>query len=201
MPCLALLQAVVTDASWRVTEQGPVREGDFLMGETYDATAEACLHEAMGHGSSPGVLWVEPGEVQQDEGQGEIQQQAWVPVACDTLLPWATEEQQGKGAVGGDADADSKGRGAGGAAGEEQEQQEGEVAQEAAALGPLAQAAPGPGEGEGECGPRLQALPCTPIIRLAELPARDMWEAEPGVWVFDLGQNFAGGPWDCYNMV
>jgi alpha-L-rhamnosidase len=31
---------VPTDATWRVTGDGPVREGDFLMGETYDARKE-----------------------------------------------------------------------------------------------------------------------------------------------------------------
>ena len=33
-------KTVVTDPSWKVTGNGPVREGDFLMGESYDARKE-----------------------------------------------------------------------------------------------------------------------------------------------------------------
>lgn len=33
-------EIVPTDKSWKVTGEGPVREGDFLMGETYDARRE-----------------------------------------------------------------------------------------------------------------------------------------------------------------
>ena len=33
-------ESVVTDASWQVTDQGPIREADFLMGETHDARRE-----------------------------------------------------------------------------------------------------------------------------------------------------------------
>ena len=33
-------ETVVTDKSWRVTGDGPIREGDFLMGEFYDARKE-----------------------------------------------------------------------------------------------------------------------------------------------------------------
>ena len=33
-------ETIVTDKSWKVTGDGPIREGDFLMGETYDACEE-----------------------------------------------------------------------------------------------------------------------------------------------------------------
>ena len=33
-------QVVATDASWKVTGAGPIQEGDFLMGESYDARQE-----------------------------------------------------------------------------------------------------------------------------------------------------------------
>ena len=33
-------ETVVTDKSWKVTGDGPIREGDFLMGEFYDARKE-----------------------------------------------------------------------------------------------------------------------------------------------------------------
>jgi hypothetical protein len=39
---------VVTDGSWRVTDRGPTREADFLMGEAYDARME------LGNWSAPG---------------------------------------------------------------------------------------------------------------------------------------------------
>jgi alpha-L-rhamnosidase len=33
-------ETVVTDATWRVTDRGPTREADIIMGESYDARAE-----------------------------------------------------------------------------------------------------------------------------------------------------------------
>lgn len=33
-------ETIVTDGSWKVTEDGPIREADFLMGESYDARKE-----------------------------------------------------------------------------------------------------------------------------------------------------------------
>jgi alpha-L-rhamnosidase len=33
-------ESIVTDTSWRVTDSGPIREADLLMGETYDARRE-----------------------------------------------------------------------------------------------------------------------------------------------------------------
>jgi alpha-L-rhamnosidase len=41
-------ETVVTDESWRVTDRGPTREADFIMGEAYDARAE------LGNWSAPG---------------------------------------------------------------------------------------------------------------------------------------------------
>ena len=33
-------EVVSTDASWKVSGEGPIREADFLMGESYDARRE-----------------------------------------------------------------------------------------------------------------------------------------------------------------
>ena len=41
-------ETVATDATWRVTDRGPTREADLIMGETYDARAE------LGNWSAPG---------------------------------------------------------------------------------------------------------------------------------------------------
>ncbi len=41
-------ETVATDATWRVTDRGPTREADLLMGEAYDARAE------LGNWSAPG---------------------------------------------------------------------------------------------------------------------------------------------------
>ncbi len=41
-------ETIATDASWRVTDRGPTREADFIMGESYDARAE------LGNWSAPG---------------------------------------------------------------------------------------------------------------------------------------------------
>ena len=46
--CDGTHETIVTDKSWQVTGEGPIREGDFLMGEFYDARLE-----------TPG--WTQPG--------------------------------------------------------------------------------------------------------------------------------------------
>ena len=38
----------------------------------------------------------------------------------------------------------------------------------------------------------VEPHPCGPVVVVAELPARSVAEPKPGVYVFDLGQNFAG---------
>lgn len=40
--------------------------------------------------------------------------------------------------------------------------------------------------------PVLQAYPAQPVRIIEELPAQSVTEHKPGVWIFDLGQNFAG---------
>jgi alpha-L-rhamnosidase len=48
--------------------------------------------------------------------------------------------------------------------------------------------------GSEEVGPVVQAHPGPPVCALTEFKARNVKEPKPGVFVFDLGQNFAGVP-------
>ena len=120
-------ETIVTDPSWQVTAQGPIREADFLMGESYDARAEL-----------PG--WAAPG----------FQAKGW------------------------------------------------EHAIAAGANGSLKAAffEPGGKSREVELGfqrpPRLQAYSAPPIRVTQELKAQRLSEPKPGVYIFDMGQNFAG---------
>ena len=42
-------ETVITDESWRVTDRGPTREADLIMGESYDARAELGAWSAAGY--------------------------------------------------------------------------------------------------------------------------------------------------------
>ena len=46
--------------------------------------------------------------------------------------------------------------------------------------------------GSEEVQPLVQADPAPPVRAIAEFRARSITQPKPGVWVFDLGQNFAG---------
>ncbi|HNC97881.1 MAG TPA: family 78 glycoside hydrolase catalytic domain, partial [Myxococcota bacterium] len=115
-----------TDPSWSVTEQGPIREADLIMGESYDSRAEL-------------IGWAEPGfdarswaACVRAEENGSIR-----AVFSDTL---------------GDREVD------------------------------LGFRAP----------PVMQAYSAPPIRVTQELPALSVAKPNPGVYLFDFGQNFAG---------
>ena len=63
-------QTIVTDTSWKVTGAGPIREADFLMGESYDARQETPGWSKPGFDDSQ---W-EPAIRAEDErsGEGEV---------------------------------------------------------------------------------------------------------------------------------
>jgi len=59
-------ETIVTDKSWKVTGDGPIREGDFLMGEFYDARKETPGWSQAGFDASkwePAILAPENGSV------------------------------------------------------------------------------------------------------------------------------------------
>jgi len=117
---------IVTDASWRVTDRGPTREADLIMGEAYDARAEL----------GP---WSEPGYAA--EGWA-----AAIPAEANPRVPAVHSDGAGQREV------------------------------------DLGFTAP----------PKLQAYAAQPIVVTQELPTKRLTEPKPGVFIFDLGQNFAG---------
>ncbi|WP_414664769.1 family 78 glycoside hydrolase catalytic domain [Horticoccus sp. 23ND18S-11] len=119
-------ETIGTDASWRVTERGPTREADLIMGEAYDARAELGDWSALGFDAK-----------------------AWetaVPAGANPRLKALYSDAGGRREVD---------------------------------LGFVPPAI-------------MQAYSAPPIRVTQELPARRMSEPKPGVYVFDLGQNFAG---------
>ncbi len=119
-------ETLVTDDTWRVTDRGPIREADLIMGEAYDARAE------LGNWSAPGydaAAWA-----------------AAVPAATNPRIKAVYSDAAGQ------RDMD------------------------------LGFVRP----------PKLQAYAAPPIRVTQELPAKKLTEPKPGVYVFDLGQNFAG---------
>ena len=120
-------EAIVTDASWQVTDKGPVREADLLMGETYDARLE-----------KPG--W-DTADFTPDEH--------WHP--CIAAV----------GNASGTAPFFEPG------------------VERTVNIGFVAP-------------PVIDAYAAQPIRVTQELPARSVREQRPGVFVFDMGQNFAG---------
>ncbi|MCX6951514.1 MAG: family 78 glycoside hydrolase catalytic domain, partial [Verrucomicrobia bacterium] len=119
-------ETVITDSSWRVTDRGPTREADLLMGESYDARME------LGNWSSPGY-----------------DAKTWSAAVRAETNPRVK-------AVYSDA-----------------------AGQRDVDLGFVKPA-------------KLQAYAAPPIRVTQELPAKRVTEPKPGVYVFDLGQNFAG---------
>ncbi len=121
-------EAVVSDPSWQVTDTGPVREADLLMGEAYDARAEL-----------PG--W--------DTAAFAAAAPVWQPAvaAATTGSVKAPFFEPGR----------------------QREVEFGFVK---------------PAVIDGYAAP--------PIRVTGELPARSVTEVRPGVFIFDLGQNFAG---------
>lgn len=118
-------ETVVTDESWHVTDRGPTREADIIMGESYDARREL-----------PG--WSTPGYNAMD----------WESAVL-------AEKNPGVTVLFGDGTGDLD-------------------------------------KNLGFVPPQMQAYPAQPVRATQELPARGISEPKPGVFVFDLGQNFAG---------
>ncbi|MBI5770343.1 MAG: family 78 glycoside hydrolase catalytic domain [Verrucomicrobia bacterium] len=119
-------ETIVTDETWRVTDRGPTREADLIMGESYDARAEL-------------DRWSEPG----------FEAAAWAPAVRAETNPRVKS-----------VFADTAG-------------------QREVDLGFTPPAT-------------MQAYAAPPIRVTQELPAKRLTEPKPGVFIFDLGQNFAG---------
>ncbi|MHA3772278.1 family 78 glycoside hydrolase catalytic domain [Verrucomicrobiota bacterium sgz303538] len=119
-------QIIPTDASWKVTSDGPIREADLLMGESYDARKEM-------------ADWSRPG----------FDDSAW------------------KNAI--------------------QAEENGSTKATWSDTG---------GKREVELGfvqpPKLQAYSAQPVRVTQELKPVSVKEQAPGVFIFDMGQNFAG---------
>ena len=120
-------EIIGTDSTWRVSADGPIREGDLIMGEAYDARREDpnwCKPDGAKAWKWENVIRAE------DNGSTKA-------VYSDTL-----------------------------------------------------------GNREVELGfhrpPKLQAYAAPPIRATQELNAQRLTEPKPGVYIFDLGQNFAG---------
>ena len=119
-------EAVVTDTSWQVTDAGPIREADLLMGETYDARLEM-----------PG--WNTAGFMADGRWQPAIAAAANIPVTAPFFEPGVERDVN-----------------------------------------------------LGFAPPEVAGYAAQPIRVTQELSARGVKEQRPGVFVFDMGQNFAG---------
>ncbi len=129
-------QIVGTDASWKVTGDGPIREADLLMGESYDAQKE---ERGWATSKFDDSMW-----------QSAI-------LAAENGNPIADFfEGRNPKEVGGAP----------------------KITGEARDL--------------GFHRPKLEAFPGVPVRVTQELPAVKVTEREPGTYMFDLGQNFAG---------
>jgi alpha-L-rhamnosidase len=130
-------EIIPTDKSWRVTGDGPICEGDFLMGEYYDARKEISGWTKSGFDDAkwePAILASENGSVP------------------------ATFYEFANGAKPGDA-TEIKGR--------------------AADLG-------------FQRPPKLEAFPGVPVRGIEEIKPVAITSPTNGVYIFNLGQNFAG---------
>jgi len=127
-------EVIGTDTTWQVSGDGPIREADLIMGESFDARRD-----------DPG--WCRPGGP--DTRSRALAGWAWE-------LAIRAEENGSTKAIFSD----------------------------------------NCGSREVELGfqrpPRLQAYAAPPIRLTQELKAQKLTEPKPGVYVFDLGQNFAG---------
>ncbi|MFM7184352.1 MAG: family 78 glycoside hydrolase catalytic domain [Planctomycetota bacterium] len=121
-------ETIVSDASWRVADAGPIREADLLMGETYDARREI-----------PG--W--------DTASFAPDEAAWQPVVPAESNPAEKAAFSEPG-----------------------------LSREAT-VGFVKPA-------------EIVAYAAHPIRVTEDLPAKSVREHAPGVFIFDLGQNFAG---------
>ena len=121
-------ERIVTDPSWRVTDAGPIREADFLMGEAYDARREFVGWDTPAHADDESI-W-----------QPAVPAEANAAEKAAFFEPGLSRE---------------------------------------VAVGFVR-----PGE--------IVAYAAQPIRVTEDVPAKSVREHAPGVFVFDLGQNFAG---------
>jgi alpha-L-rhamnosidase len=130
-------ETVITDKSWKVTGDGPIREADFLMGEFYDARKE-----------TPG--WAKVG----------FADSQWQPaiLASENGSAPATFYEFQNGKTPGDR-IEVKGR---------------------------------PVDLRFRVPPRLEAFPGVPVRATQELKPIAITSPTNGVFIFNLGQNFAG---------
>jgi alpha-L-rhamnosidase len=120
-------EVVATDPSWQVSGDGPIREADLIMGESYDARR-----------ARPD--WCSPG------GAADWKWESAIPAADNGSTRATFFDNCGAREV------------------------------------DLGFRPP----------PKLQAYAAPPIRVTQELPAKQLTEPKPGIYIFDLGQNFAG---------
>ena len=130
-------EVVATDGSWKVSGDGPIREADFLMGETYDARRE-----------SPG--WDRPGF--DDSGWASA-----ILARDNGPQPATSYESTNPDTPGGRVE--TRGR---------------------------------PVDLGFRAPPKLEAFPGVPVRVTGELAPVAVTSPAEGVYIFNLGQNFAG---------
>ena len=130
-------EIIPTDKSWKVTGDGPVREGDFLMGETYDARKE------MPDWSKPNF----------DDAKWD----AAILAAENGSVPATFYEYQNPETIGGPV----------------------EIKGHPVDLG-------------FKRPPKLEAFPGLPVRPIEEIKPVAITSTTNGVYIFNLGQNFAG---------
>ncbi len=130
-------EIIPTDESWKVTGDGPVREGDFLMGETYDARNEMTGWAKAGFNDAS---W-ESAILASENGS-----------APATFYEWANGEKPGD-------KIEIKGR---------------------------------PVDLGFQRPPKLEAFPGLPVRPTQEIKPIAITSPTNGVYIFNLGQNFAG---------
>jgi len=130
-------EIIPTDKSWKVTGYGPIREGDFLMGETYDARQET-------------AGWTMPGF---DDAKWE----AAILAVENGSVPATFYEYHNAETNGGSVEI--KGR---------------------------------PVDLGFQRPPKLEAFPGLPVRPIEEIKPVAITSPTNGVYIFNLGQNFAG---------
>ena len=130
-------ETITTDKSWKVTSDGPIREGDFLMGETFDARKET-------------VGWTKPGF---DDAKWQhailAEENGSIPA---TFYEYANGEKPGD-------KIEIKGR---------------------------------PVDLGFKRPAKLEAFPGLPVRAIEEIKPIAIASPTNGVYIFNLGQNFAG---------
>lgn len=130
------MQMVATDASWKVTGDGPIQEADLLMGEAYDAGREMAGWAMADFDDS---YW-QSAILASDNGSTKA-----------TFYQRRNPTKPGQGVLNLGAE-----------------------------------------EEFGFVRPKLEAFPGVPVRITEEIAAKSIAQREPGTYVFNLGQNFAG---------